>query len=506
MRRCWFGEKSLPPGPTGWPVVGSLYSLGPRNIPACRRFAALAAKYGALMFLRMGSRPTVVISDSTTAKEFFKSQDNNFSSRPRLATGKHFGYDYSSVVFSSGEKFTEMRLIYSAELLSSTNVKKLAPVRMEEIRFLMADVLRRSESERLGDRPHATEGLINITSMVFKANLNLMGRIIFSQSLFGDSGTVNATPKEVENFKFFVKSATRLVGLFNVGDYIPALRWLDLQGVEGDLQRLKPHQEGLLLPIIHQYRKMHHSAEGFSKQEDRRVDFIAALVAKYSTLSDENIMAVAIDLIVGGSDSASTAVEWGMTELLRHPHYLQEVQAELDAVVGRDRLVELSDCDKLPFLDCVVRETLRLHPPSPLAIPHYSSQECTLGGCRIPAKTTAYVNIHAIHRDPKVYTNPNEFQPKRFKTLPSMQVMAQNCESIPFSAGRRACPGQKFAFPTVMLMLGNLLQCFSWSPPPGIRGEDIDVDEAPGVVCSRLKPLVASATPRVEKSVILDHK
>lgn len=175
------------------------------------------------------------------------------------------------------------------------------------------------------------------------------------------------------------------------------------------------------------------------------------------------------DLIVGGSDSASTAVEWGMTELLRHPHYLQEVQAELDAVVGRDRLVELSDCDKLPFLDCVVRETLRLHPPSPLAIPHYSSQECTLGGCRIP----------------------------------SMQVMAQNCESIPFSAGRRACPGQKFAFPTVMLMLGNLLQCFSWSPPPGIRGEDIDVDEAPGVVCSRLKPLVASATPRVEKSVIL---
>lgn len=75
---------------------------------------------------------------------------------------------------------------------------------------------------------------------------------------------------------------------------VSTLHWFELAGVEGDLQRLKPHQEGLLLPIIHQYRKMHHSAEGFSKQEDRRVDFIAALVAKYSTLSDENIMAVAI--------------------------------------------------------------------------------------------------------------------------------------------------------------------------------------------------------------------
>lgn len=214
----------LPPGPMGWPVVGSLYSLpGPKSIPACRKFATLAQKYGPIMFLRMGSRPTLIVSNYKIAKDFFdKDHDKNFDSRPRLATGKHFGYDYSSTVFSSGKQFDMMKKIYKSELLSPTNVKKLAPLRMDEIRVLLGDILRRSE----------TKGLVNVTSVVFKANLNLMGRIIFSQRLFGDhrEATADAPPREIENFKFFVKSATKLVGLFNIGDYIPALRWLDLQG------------------------------------------------------------------------------------------------------------------------------------------------------------------------------------------------------------------------------------------------------------------------------------
>jgi len=211
------------------------------------------------------------------------------------------------------------------------------------------------------------------------------------------------------------------------------------------------------------------------------------------------------DLIVGGSDSMATAVEWAITELLRHPSQLHQAQSELDSAIGRHRLVEISDCDHLPFLDCVVRETLRLHPPTPLAIPHYSKEECELSGYRIPKETTAYINIYAIGRDPEVWDNPNEFEPNRFRDS-SVKVLGQHFELLPFSAGRRGCPGVHFALPTFMLFLANLLQCFDWSPPPGVKGEDIDVDEAPGVVCSRLNPLVASVAPRVPENVILGHE
>lgn len=207
---------------------------------------------------------------------------------------------------------------------------------------------------------------------------------------------------------------------------------------------------------------------------------------------------------MGGSDSVSTALEWSITELLRHPCYLQEAQKELDSVVGRQRLVEESDCDKLEFLDCVFREILRLHPPTPLAIPHYSNKECHLGGYRIPKETVAYVNIYAIGRDPEVWKHPNEFEPNRFRNSP-VKVLGHHFQLLPFSAGRRGCPGKFFAIPTYKLVLANLLHCFSWSPPHGIRAEDIAVEEAVGVVCSRLKPLVASVSPRLTEHVIVGH-
>lgn len=217
-------RSSLPPGPRGYPIVGSLYSLGPKSIPGCQRFKKLADRYGPIMFLRMGSRPTVVISSHTAAREFFSSEhDKNFDSRPQFATGKHFGYNYSSTVFSSGKQFEHMKKIYKVELLSPTNVKKLAPLRLEENRVLLREIL---------GLYRGGESVMNVTSVVFKANLNLMGRMIFSQRLFGGKASAVDTPPPivVENFKYFVKSATKLVGLFNIGDYIPLLRWLDLQG------------------------------------------------------------------------------------------------------------------------------------------------------------------------------------------------------------------------------------------------------------------------------------
>jgi flavonoid 3'-monooxygenase len=174
------------------------------------------------MFLRMGSRPTLIVSNDKMARELLRVHDNIFASRPLLSTGKHFGYNYTSVVFSpSGANFVRMKKIYTHELLSPSKVELLSSLRMEEVRVLLGDLLQQSSAN----------GVVNVTSLVFKANLNLMGRIIFSKRLFGDSSeVVNAPPGEIENFKFFVKSATRLVGLFNIGDYIPALRWLDLQG------------------------------------------------------------------------------------------------------------------------------------------------------------------------------------------------------------------------------------------------------------------------------------
>ncbi len=106
-------------------------------------------------------------------------------------------------------------------------------------------------------------------------------------------------------------------------------------------------------------------------------------------------------MLLAGTDTAANTVEWAIAELLRHPHCAKKLQAQLDEVVGKDRIVTESDIPNLPYLNAVVKEVLRLHPPVPLSIPHVALEDTTLGGFDFVAGTRLSVNIYAIHRDPK---------------------------------------------------------------------------------------------------------
>ncbi|KAG6771330.1 hypothetical protein POTOM_022679 [Populus tomentosa] len=114
-----------------------------------------------------------------------------------------------------------------------------------------------------------------------------------------------------------------------------------------------------------------------------------------------------------GTDTSSIAVEWGLAELINHPITMEKVRQEIDSVVGRSRLVQESDIANLPYLQAVVKETLRLHPTGPLIV-RESLEDCTIAGYRIPAKTRLFVNIWSIGRDPNHWENPLEFRPERF--------------------------------------------------------------------------------------------
>uniref|UniRef100_A0A7C8YSR8 Costunolide synthase n=1 Tax=Opuntia streptacantha TaxID=393608 RepID=A0A7C8YSR8_OPUST len=104
-------------------------------------------------------------------------------------------------------------------------------------------------------------------------------------------------------------------------------------------------------------------------------------------------------------------MEWAMSILLNHPQVLEKAKAEIDIQVGQDRLLEDSDLPRLPYLQCIVSETLRMFPVLPLLLPHLSSQDCQIGGFDIPGGTMLLVNAWAIHRDPKLWDEPEVFKP-----------------------------------------------------------------------------------------------
>lgn len=121
------------------------------------------------------------------------------------------------------------------------------------------------------------------------------------------------------------------------------------------------------------------------------------------------------DLVNGGTTTSSATVEWALAELLRAPKVLRKAQQELDSVIGRERMVAEADIPSLPYLQAVIKETLRLHPPVALLIPHESIEDCAVAGYHIPAKTTLFVGVWQMARSPDVWENPLEFKPERFE-------------------------------------------------------------------------------------------
>lgn len=189
-----------------------------------------------------------------------------------------------------------------------------------------------------------------------------------------------------------------------------------------------------------------------------------------------------------------------MAELINRPEILLKARREIDSMVGTTGLVEEADIANLPYLQAIVKETLRLHPTGPMIV-RESSQSCKVGGYDIPAKTRLFVNVWAIGRDPSHWEKPLEFLPERFlveggsgKSM--TDVRGQHFELLPFGSGRRGCPGTSLALQVVHTALASLVQCFEWRLAGG--KERADMEEGVGITLPMAHPLVCVPLPRLD--------
>lgn len=192
-------------------------------------------------------------------------------------------------------------------------------------------------------------------------------------------------------------------------------------------------------------------------------------------------------MLLAGTDSSAVTLEWALSCLLNHPEALKKARDELETHVGQDRLLEESDLTKLPYLKNIIYETLRLYAPAPLLLPHSSSDECIIGGFKVPKDTIILINAWSIHRDPQIWSEATSFKPERFEKEGELDKL------IAFGLGRRACPGEALALRGISMTLGLLIQCFEWK----LGGDkEIDMREESGFTLSRLIPLKAMCKAR----------
>ncbi|WRX30116.1 Cytochrome P450 - like 10 [Theobroma cacao] len=258
---------------------------------------------------------------------------------------------------------------------------------------------------------------------------------------------VEEKARDVEAEKVFLREFTELffpsLGI-NVCDFFPILRLVGFKGIEKHMIQVQRKRDEYVKNLIDEIRL---------KKPVCSVDFPAAIKDRRKKPS----LIETLTMFNAGTETTAAIMEWAMSLLLNHPESMQKVRAEIDAHDGHGRLLNDSDLANLPYLRCVANETLRLYPPLPLLLPHFSSEDCVVGGYEIPRGTMLMVNVWAIHRDPSLWEGPSKFKPERFEASFGEK---EGFRYLPFGLGRRDCPGAAMGMRLIFLALGAAIQCF----------------------------------------------
>ncbi|CAO2177279.1 unnamed protein product [Urochloa humidicola] len=484
---------NLPPGPTGFPLVGSLPSLDPQ---LHAYFARLAAQYGPIFSIRLGSKLGVVVTSASLAREVLRDQDLAFSGRdvPDAARSISYGGGQNIVWNPVGPTWRLLRRVCVREMLSPSGLDNVKTLRDREFRATLRHIHAQATAAGAA-KP------VDVGAQMFLTVMNVITGTLWGGNIGGEAERA-AVGKE---FRHLVAEITEMLGAPNVSDFFPALARFDLQGIRKKSDVLKDRFDQMFARIIEQrvFKADEHSGGEITAAPDF-LEYMLRLEKEggdgKAAFTMTNVKALLMDMVVGGTETTSNTVEWAMAELMRAPPLLAKVREELDAVVGRDALVEEAHLPHLPYLHAVIKETLRLHPALPLMVPHCPDADATVAGYRVPAGSRVFVNVWAIMRDPAAWKDPEEFMPERF--MPGggegrkLDFTGGEMEYLPFGSGRRICAGIAMADRMTAYSLAMLLQAFDWELPAGAR---LDMEERFGIVMKKNTPLVAVPTLRLSR-------
>ncbi|GJX19935.1 geraniol 10-hydroxylase-like protein [Tanacetum coccineum] len=253
-----------------------------------------------------------------------------------------------------------------------------------------------------------------------------------------------------------------LVGKPNLVDFFPVLKRIDPQGI----RRRMTENCGKVLEIFEglinerfEMRKNKNGVQG--EHDDIREILLNDSQQKHEELNLSQRACAWFDLFVAGTDTTASTLEWAMTEVLVNPHIMAKAKDELSQVIGKGKILDENDVLRLPYLQNIVKETLRIQAPVPLLLLRKIQRQIELNGY-----------------DPQGYTG----------------IDVQGCEFefiIPFDGGRRICPGLAIAIRMIPMMLGSLLNNFDWKLECGIGSNELDLTEKFGLTLQKAEPLRA---------------
>ncbi|KAJ4839101.1 hypothetical protein Tsubulata_014909 [Turnera subulata] len=470
------------PGPRGLPLFGSMKLMASL---AHHRIAAAAETCMAkrLMAFSLGDTRVIVTCNPDVAKEILNS--SVFADRPvkesayRLMFNRAIGFAPYGVYWRTLRRIAATHLFHPKQIKASEFQRRVIASQM--VAMLQKDLYPEQDS-------------LTVRGILKRASLNNM-----MCSVFGREYPLDSFNPEVEELRGLVDEGYQLLGMLNWTDHLPWLADFDPQKIRFRCSNLVPRVNRFVTRIISEHRAQ--------RGTDQTRDFVDVLLGLHGPdkLSESDMIAVLWEMIFRGTDTVAVLIEWILARMVLHPDVQSRVQDELDKVIGKSRAVAESDIPAMVYLQAVVKEVLRLHPPGPLlSWARLAITDTTIDGYHVPAGTTAMVNMWAISRDPENWADPLEFNPERFvakggggggEVLEEFSVLGSDLRLAPFGSGRRTCPGKALGLATVTFWVASLLQEYEWLP-----SDDhcpVDLSEFLGLSCEMANPLTVKLRPRM---------
>ncbi|XP_049344182.1 cytochrome P450 81C13-like [Solanum verrucosum] len=490
FRYIFHRRRNLPPSPFSFPIIGHIYLL---KSTLHLTLTSLSAKYGPVLYLKLGyNMPVIVVSSPSAVEECLTKNDVIFANRPKTLAGDKFTFNYTVYVWAPyGQLWRILRRLTVVELFSSQSLQKSSTLRDQEIGTFIRSLYKFSTSNNNGSKK------VDLTNWAFTLVFNLMTKIIAGKHIVNEEDA--GMEKGIEMIEKLRGTFLVTISFLNMCDFLPILRWFGYKGLEKKMDVIHSKRNQFLNSLIDEFR--HNKISGLKPNDTTLIETLLSFQeSEPEFYTDDIIKSIMLVVFVAGTETSSSTIQWVMRLLLAHPEVLHKLRADIDNKVGNKRLVRESDLTKLPYLRCIVNETMRLYPPIPLLLPHYSTEDCTVGGYDVPKHTMLLINAWAVHRDPKVWDDPEKFKPERFEATEG-ETERFNYKLIPFGMGRRACPGTDMGLRAVSLALGALVQCFDWQ----IEEEESLEASYHARMSMQNKPLKAVCTPREDLVELLSQ-
>ncbi|XP_021728440.1 cytochrome P450 81E8-like [Chenopodium quinoa] len=478
-----YNKKKLPPCPPSLPIIGHLHMLK-RPLPLHQTLHEISTTYGEILLLKLGVRKVLLISSPSAVEECLVKNDTVFADRPDTLVGRLLHYNSTSIAFSPyNDHFRTLKRLMTQEVFSSTKIPLFSGIRQDECSLLIRDLYHEAATEE--------PAKVNLNQGFNDLALNIMTKMTAGKRYYGKEVEDISKAKE---FSEIIREGSALSAADNPGDFLPMLKFM-FRGLEKKMVAWMDKTDNF-------YQQLLDERKGRVHINDSKAIIDVLISAQKQDpvfFTNEVIKGMVMVLVLAGADTTAATIEWAMALLLNHPKAMKKAQKEIDEVVGHDRLLNEDDVSKLTYLQNVVNETLRLYPPTPLLLPHESSEDTTICGYDVPQGTMLMVSLWTIHRDPKTWMEPEKFIPERFEGKEGESLY----KLLPFGLGRRACPGYAMGKRAVCLVLGSVLQCFDMERPDL---DMVDMSQATGLTMPKAKPLEALSKVRPSMATLLSNE